>query len=319
MNPSLVILAAGLSRRFGALKQLAPVGPKGEALLDYTLYDARLAGFQDAIFVVSAEARDEVTHHVQRVIGTTMSCTFVVQRLDELPEHVSPRPDRARPWGTGHALLAAEPNVGGPFVVVNADDFYGRGPMEAMATHLRSLGEDGTTGFAMPSYRLEDTLASSGGVSRALCEVAEDGRLLGVQELHDVRRVGGAIQGRRALDGTPLTFDGGEPVSMNMWGLTPVIFPLLRERFSGFLDARGSNSEAEFYLSTAIDGLIRGGDITVRGIPTRECPFGVTFAEDRDPCARRIAELISQGEYPHDLRQAFADMGNDNAQESTCS
>ncbi len=135
MKPSLVILAAGLSRRYGSLKQLATVGPGGEALLDYTLYDAVRAGFGDAVFVVSDGGRDEVKGHVERLTGNVMKCTFMVQRLTDLPGGFAPPADRVRPWGTGHALLAAESGVEGPFVVLNADDFYGRGAVEAMAAH----------------------------------------------------------------------------------------------------------------------------------------------------------------------------------------
>lgn len=319
MKPSLVILAAGLSRRYGSLKQLAAVGPRGESLLDYTLYDAVRAGFGHAVFVVSDGGRNEVKRHVQRLTGDAMKCTFVVQRLTDLPGGFTAPADRVRPWGTGHALLAAQPVVDRPFVVLNADDFYGRGALEAMAAHLRSLGDTGANEFAMPTYRLDRTLASAGGVSRAICQVAPDGRLTGVQELLDVRRVAGTIQGRPALGGKPLTLSGDEQVSMNIWALTPAIFPLLRERLSDFIDTRSSDPEDEFYLSAAIDALIRAGSITVQAIPTQERAFGVTFAEDLGPCAQRVADLISLSEYPHDLATAFAGMAAHNAQESTCS
>ncbi len=319
MNPSLVILAAGLSRRYGSLKQLAPVGPGGEALLDYTLYDTVLAGFAHAVFVVSDGGRDEVKRHVECLTGDAMKCTWVVQRLTDLPGGFASPAERVRPWGTGHALLAAESAVDGPFVVLNADDFYGRGALEAMAAHLRSLPDGRANDFAMPAYRLGDTLASAGGVSRALCEMTPDGQLTGVRELLDVRRVAGTIRGLPALGGKPLRLSGNERVSMNIWALTPTIFPLLRERLSDFIDTRGSDPEAEFYLSSALDALIRAGSVTVRAIPTRELTFGVTFAEDLGPCAQRVADLISRSEYPHDLGTAFAGMVAHNAQESTCS
>ncbi|MCH7565147.1 MAG: NTP transferase domain-containing protein [Gemmatimonadetes bacterium] len=318
MHPSLVILAAGLSRRYGPLKQLAPAGPGGEALLDYTLYDAARAGFAHAVFVVSDGGRDEVKGHVERLTNGVMKCTFTVQRLTCLPAGFASPADRVRPWGTGHALLAAESVVDGPFLVLNADDFYGRGTIEAMAAHLQSVRAGGATDFAMPAYRLDRTLASSGGVSRAICEVAPHGQLTGVQELLDVRCVAGATHGRPALGGNPLTLSGDEQVSMNIWALTPRIFPLLRDRLSDFLDSRCSDPDAEFYLSAAIDALIRAGSITVRVIPTQERPFGVTFAEDLGPCAQRIEDLISRGEYPLDLATAFAGMAAHNAQESTC-
>lgn len=318
MNPRLVILAAGLSRRFGSLKQLAPVGPGGEALLDYTLYDAARAGFSGAVLVVGEAGREEVAGHVSLLTGGALPCSFVVQDLNDLPGGFRPPDGRVRPWGTAHALLTAEPFVDGPFVVLNADDFYGRGVIGSLGAHLRSLDNIRATDFAMPAYRLADTLSEAGGVSRAVCEVDGGGWLVGVQELLDVRREDDSIRARRPNTAETVTLTGAEPVSRNIWALTPAVFSLLREQLADFLTVRGSDREAEFYLSSAIDGQIRAERATVRVHKAESPAFGVTFPDDVGPCAERIAELVAAGAYPGDLREAFTRMAAHDGQESTC-
>ncbi len=295
---TLVVLAAGLATRFGGRKQLAPVGPAGEALLDYAIYDALRAGFERIVVVIRAELAAEF----RRRIGPRwrdVDLRFVHQRPEDVGEGAVVPVGRVKPWGTAHAVLAAEPELAGPFAVSNADDFYGADAYASLAAHLRGVG-GAHDEQALVGYRMADTLSPYGGVSRGLCTVDADGRLRGLTEVVDVRAAEGAIVGRDH-DGTALTLAADAIASMNLWGFTPALLPRLRAGFAAFHAARGSALHAEFQLSPAVHALVADEAVVLRVLRTDEKWMGMTYADDRAAVAGRLAALAADGRYPSPL------------------
>ena len=294
MSLSLVILAAGLSTRYGRLKQLEPVGPSGEALLDYGIFDARRAGFDHVVLVIRGETEQAVRAHVAARWGG-VAVDYVFQGL-ERGDGGAPPAGRTKPWGTAHAVLTAAGAVEGAFAVSNADDFYGREGYAALAAHLT-----GTSGEqALVGYRLEETLSEHGGVSRGICDAAGDGLLRQVTEMHDLRRAGARVRGRTA-DGIERDFPPDAVTSMNLWGFTPAVFPLLREGFAGFLAAHGTDPKAEYPISTAVGDLVAAGRIRLRVLPAGVGWMGVTFPADHAAVAAGLRDLATRGRYPSSL------------------
>jgi NDP-sugar pyrophosphorylase family protein len=297
MSSTLVVLAAGISTRYGRLKQLEPVGPAGEALLEYAMYDALRAGFHRVVLVIRRELEAAFRAHLEpRWRGTDIR--YAYQELTQIPRRVPGAAGRMKPWGTAHAVLAAEPAVDGAFAVCNADDFYGAEAYGSLAMHLRqseTAGEQAVVGYA-----LRATLSPHGGVSRGLCETDRDGRLTRVVEILDARDERGVIAGRDEAGGS-ITLAPDAVVSMNLWGLTPSIFSLLRERFAVFLDLRGDDPKAEFLISTAANELVAAGRIVLRVLPTAETWMGVTYPDDRAGVVARLGALTRTGRYPEPL------------------
>ena len=297
MNPplTLVILAAGRSTRFGRLKQLAPVGPSDEALLDYALHDAALAGFTRFLLVIQETLRPDFEAHL-RDAATHLDIRYAYQRMAHPGLVDAPPPGRTRPWGTGFAVLTAGQQVDGPFAVCNADDFYGRRAYTALA---------GAMGDASPSraitigYPLEVTLSESGGVSRGLCEIDESGALRRLTEGLGLRREGHRAVGRDVA-GRPLDVPLQAPVCTNLWGFQPDILPPLRDLFAAFL-ASGPGLDREFYLSEAVNDLIEAGRARCTVLPTRERWLGVTFPGDHAGVAESLRGLVDSGVYPMPL------------------
>jgi hypothetical protein len=300
MDLTLVILAAGLSSRYGgALKQVDGVGPTGEFLLDYAIYDAVRAGFTHVVFVarpdIEAALRARIAGFRPGVVGDV-----VFQRLEDLPPGGAPPPDRVKPWGTGQAVLAATAVLRAPFAVVNADDFYGAHAYRAMADHLRRARWTAPHPAAMIGYRLGDTLSANAGVSRAICHPGADGLVARVVETHDIVERDGRLRGRTA-EGEMDDLDPDALVSMNFWGFQPPILGLLRERFARFLAASAADLSAEFLISTAVDELVASHDLALRALPTDGRWCGMTSRADRDLVAARLAEHVARGEYPSSL------------------
>ncbi len=301
-NPTLVILAAGLSTRYSGLKQIEPVGPDGEALLDYAVYDALSSGFGDVVLVVSAANEASLVERFRDRFGNAVPLRSVVQDQGRLPSGLRP-PSRVKPWGTGHAVLCLEGVVSGPFAVANADDFYGRSASRALVAHLTSADRAGEQ--CVVGYPVGDTLSEHGGVSRAHLEIDEDGKLIRIQELLGLERAGGrAIFGRTVAE-APCELAGDELVSMNLWGLTPDLFGPLGKRFKAFLKQHGDDPAVEFYLSDAVDDLVARGKLTVRVARTSDRWLGMTFPEDRGRVRAGIRSLVETGEYPPSLRNAL--------------
>ena len=286
---TLVIMAAGRGRRFGSLKQLAGFGPHGETLMDYSLHDALRAGIDRAVLVISPRLEPEFRARLGEPWRERLEVRLVSQEMDDLP--VLPvggagPAARLKPWGTGQALWAARTEVDGPFIVCNADDFYGRDAFGSLAGFLDA--GHGPDSFAMPGFDLLDTLPPEGAFSRGFCRVSADGLLEEIQERHGVRRAD--VTGP------------GQVVSMNIWGFTPAVFPLLEDLFRRFLVDIGHDPEQEFYLPSAVQQAVAAGRCRVRVLPGAGSWFGVTNPQDADLVRDRLARLHVQGVYPEDLR-----------------
>src|SRR5687768_10440904 len=266
-GPSLVLLAAGMGSRFGGLKQLAAVGPSGETLMDYSIYDALRAGFASAVFVIRPEMEEAFRAFVAGRYGTRLRIATAHQRLDRVPHGVAIPESRAKPWGTGHAVLAAEQAVTGPFAVVNADDFYGAEAYQALAEFLLDADPAAVTPtFGLTGYRIGETLSESGGVNRGVLRVSADGMLESVEEVLDITRGADGLAG--TADGERHAVPGDALVSMNMWGFSPAVFPILEAGFRRF-HAGADAARAEFLLPTVIREAIARGESRVRVLDPR--------------------------------------------------
>ena len=281
MTSTLVVMAAGRGSRFGGLKQLAPIGPSGEALFDYAIHDARRCGFEDVVFVVSESSREAVESHVRQGCGRHVDVRYALQKAD----------GRQKPWGTGHAVLTAFGAVDGACGVINADDFYGRESFALLGRELGRTDED----HVLVAFRLRDSLSANGGVSRGLCRVA-DGFLTSIIELHDVAEMDGRIQCREGLELT-----GDELISANLWGFRPSFSAVLARRFDAFKLERGDDPDSEFLLGDAVASLRGEGGSRVRVVPTPERFLGITYAEDVAGVTAEIAHLVETGSYPSRL------------------
>ena len=278
---TLVVMAAGRGSRFGGMKQVAGIGPAGEALFDYAVYDALRAGFDDVVFVVSEESRGPVEAHVQSGCGRHADVRYVLQQA----------PGREKPWGTGHAVLCAATEVSGPFGVVNADDFYGGDSFELLGRTLAAHPED----HVLVGFGLRESLSPNGGVSRGVCQ-HDDGVLTAITELHDIVEVDGVVRNR---EGVELT--GDELISANLWGFQSSFAKVLVVEFDRFLDAKGDQAGAEFLIGDAVASLPDHGDARVRVVPTPEKFLGMTYAEDVAAVSSQVAALVLAGRYPSPL------------------
>jgi dTDP-glucose pyrophosphorylase len=290
--PALVILAAGVGSRYGAPKQIEPLGPGGATLLDYSVYDARRAGFGRIVVVT----RPELAAAFDRV-----DATVAIQRLDDLPAGLALPPARTQPWGTGHAVLAAASAVSGPFAVVNADDFYGRDAFtRAAGFFVAGRSSEASATFANIAYPLRDTLSAAGGVNRAVCRADSDGWLESVEEVVDIRHLGdGAYEGTDPR-GLRVRLAADALVSMNLWAFTPAVFALLRRGFVEFL-RQDTAERREFLISHAIGDAVSRGDARVRLLGTRGRWLGVTYPDDRPRVEAALRQLVAAGEYPERL------------------
>jgi len=294
--PTLLVLAAGLGSRYGGLKQIDPVGPNGETILDYSIYDALRAGFGKLVFVI----RNDIEQAFKRTFGTRFEgfipVEYAFQELDKLPTGFSPPAGRTKPWGTAHAVLMARDSIHEPFAVVNADDFYGAESYRALARHF----ESGTGDYAMVGFVLRNTLSDFGAVSRGVCEIDGEGFLEGVVELTNVERDGAAA---RSIDanGQVTRLSGSETVSMNMWGFSPLVFPQFEEEFRSFLEVYHLEMRSECYLPSAVNELVLSGQARVKVLGSEDSWFGVTSREDRSNVVDSIARLIHEGAYPKRL------------------
>lgn len=298
MNPELVVMAAGMGSRYGGLKQLDGVGPSGERLLDYSLYDAIRAGFSRVIFVIRRAFEAEFREAVLEPISSRIETACVCQELDLLPDGFTAPPGRVKPLGTGHAILCCRDAVRAPFAVINADDFYGADAYAQLAAFLRAANPSACS-FALVGYPLEKTMSPHGSVSRGVCEVDADGRLRRVEEWTDIRRADGVIEARR--DGASRIFAPQTPVSMNLWGFTPALFPALDSAFRVFLRAHGDNPKAEFFIPSVVDAMIKDCCADVRVLDTTARWMGLTYPEDRDAVRAGLRDLVDAGVYPSPL------------------
>jgi len=303
-KPTLLVLAAGIGSRYGGFKQIDPVGPTDETVLDYSVYDAWRAGFGKVVFVIRQEIEVPVRDHFGPRLEGRLDVDYVYQQLNDLPEGFSLPAERQKPWGTGHAIRAARKAVQGPFAVINADDFYGTGSYQTMADFLntRHDGEASVTETScMVAFRLRNALSEFGSVARGICSVDAQGYLTDVVERTKIElQANGDI---RYLDDQdqwgPLT--GEEPASMNMWGFTPRLFSFLEELFVEFLETRIEEPNSEFFIPTVVDTLIKAGTCRTAVLTTDEKWFGMTYREDREKVTGCIGKLIEDGVYPASL------------------
>ena len=290
MQPSLVILAAGMGSRYGGLKQLDAVGPGGETMLDLAVFDAVRAGFKRIVFVIRHDFAEEFRTRIGERYASAVEVAYVFQELEALPGGFDCPSERIKPWGTGHAVWCARVAIAGPFAVINADDFYGRDSFEQLAGFLRGdLSGARRSRLAMVGFRLANTLSENGAVSRGVCSTNAEGVLRSIVEHTGIRREDvGAGQ----------IFTGEEIVSMNCWALTPAIFPALEREFALFLRSRAADPKSEFYLPAAISRLIETDEAEVSVLPTKANWFGITYREDKPRVVDAIRQLVGAGEYP---------------------
>lgn len=303
MGLPLVVLAAGLSTRYGQLKQLDPLGPDGEAIMDYNMFDAARAGFDRMIIVTRTEIHDAVAEHVAAVVGDALPIEYSDQVLDRLPDGFRAPPDRNRPWGTGHAVLCASEHTSGPFAVCNADDLYGPGAFALLYAHMTQ--DPLPTEAALAGYTLEDTLSGSGGVARGICVMGTDGMLSRVEEVRDVRQNDGWITGQ-TVDAQALELAAGSIVSMNLWGFTQPVVDHMHRQFTRFLGMHGADTSREFLLSTAVNGQVQVGSTAVAVLHASDRWFGVTHPADRARAEAVLLERLEAGAYPRPLAEGFA-------------
>jgi len=300
MEPTLVVLAAGIGSRYGGLKQLDPVGPSGELIVDYSVYDAIRAGFGRLVFVIRESMADEFRAAIGSRYEGRIDVEYAFQELDQLPEGHSVPVVREKPWGTGHAVLAAAGHVDTPFAVVNADDFYGQGSYASLSRFLCKGDTLAKPGYALVAYELRNTLSDHGPVARGVCACDAAGNLEEVVELTRIERQGdGAVS--MADDGASRELTGDEPVSLNFWGFDVSVFAHLRALFAEFLEESSADPKAEFFLPAAIDTLIDRGEITCRVIHTDERWAGVTYREDSPAVTAFIRNQVDTGRYPSPL------------------
>lgn len=300
-KPTLLILAAGMGSRYGGLKQLDHVGPGGETIMDYSVYDAIRAGFGKIVFVIRKSFEDDFKREVISKFKDKIEVKVVYQDINNVPEGCSFNPEREKPWGTNHAVLMAKDVINEPFGVINADDFYGRESFEVLAEFLKSVNGKQNQ-YCMVAYRLQNTLSENGYVSRGECFVDDNSFLTNVIERTKIIRKGDKIV-FQPNENEEKALAPNTPVSMNFWGFTPDYFDYSEKRFVKFLNEEGMQLKSEFYIPTMVNDLISSGIATCRVVDTPATWFGVTYIEDKPMVTERINNLTKQGKYPTNLWQ----------------
>ena len=299
---ALVIMAAGIGSRFGkGIKQLAPVGPNGEIIMDYSIHDALEAGFNKVVFIIRKDLEEEFREVIGNRIEKITEVEYAFQALEDLPEGFEKPADRTKPWGTGQAVLAAKNVLSEPFMVINADDYYGKEAYVKVHDYLvQEQPQDGILHICMAGFRLGNTLSDNGSVTRGICHI-ENGALTGVTETHDIFKTADGAETRPEGE-APVKLDIKELVSMNMWGLTPAFMDTLERGFVDFLsEIKEGDIKKEYLLPEMIDKLIKAGKAKVDVLETKDIWFGVTYQEDKAAVAEAFAKLVKEGVYPAEL------------------
>lgn len=301
VKPTLLVLAAGMGSRYGGLKQIDPIGPNGEIIIDYSICDAIRAGFGKVVFIIRKEIEKDFKECVGDRFKGIIAVDYVFQELHKLPEGFTVPEGRKKPWGTGHAILMAKGVINEPFAVINADDFYGRSGFAEMGKYLtQAADKNGVSDFAMVGYVLRNTLSEHGSVSRGVCKLDADGDLIEVVERTTIEKKG---NGAVAVDdpANPVELTGDEYVSMNLWGFTPSYFDALENGFCAFLTARGNELKSEYYIAIPVTEMLESGKATVKVLPTQDSWFGITYPEDKPLVVESVRKLIARGDYPAKL------------------
>ncbi len=298
MKPTLMILAAGMGSRYGGLKQLDQLGPSGETIMEYSIYDAIRAGFGKVVFIIRKSFEEEFTKQFVEKLSGKIEVELVFQELDYVPGDFEVSPDREKPWGTGHAIWVAHEAVQEPFAVINADDFYGSEAFQVTADFLREKATEDK--YAMCGYKLYKTLSDFGSVSRGVCATDAEGLLETVVERTAItRQKDGTIAYKDGEQSVLLAEDA--TVSMNFWGFHPSIFTHLEEKFSNFLKLQGDQLKSEFYIPFVVDDLMKEGKVKTQVLSSEASWFGVTYKEDRPVTVKNIQNLVQEGVYPASL------------------
>ena len=301
MKPTLVVLAAGMGSRYGGLKQVDPVGPSGEAILDYSVFDAHRAGFGKVVFIIRKDIEEVFRRQIGAKYEGLLPVDYAFQDIHDLPAPYTVPEGRTKPWGTAHAIRAARHAVHEPFAAINADDFYGRDAFARLADFLGGIDAAARPlRFAMVGYKLDLTLSDHGSVARGICQVTPEGKLAGVTEMTKLVRTPEGAENREN-PAAPVKLTGAERVSMNLWGFTPNLFDALEERFPAWLARRGAEEKSEWYIPFVVDEMIHEGAASVDVLPTESAWFGVTYREDKPFVTDAIRALVDAGEYPASL------------------
>lgn len=301
-QPQLVVMAAGIGSRYGGLKQIDPVGPAGEIILDYSVYDAIRAGFGKVIFIIRPEIEEAFREKLGANIEQRIETEYVYQQLDDLPGDYTPPAGRTKPWGTGHALLAARQAITGPFSVINADDFYGPGGFDAIGQFLKDIPATDPPTYAMVGYVLAKTLTAHGHVARGVCSVTEQGLLEEITERTMIRRDDDGVVKFSEDEGETWTaIDEASIVSMNLWGFPVSFLDHLAEGFEAFLAEHLTTPKAEYFIPSRVNELLAADLAQVQVLPCQEQWLGVTYQQDKAEVVQAIARRVEAGEYPQTL------------------
>lgn len=300
MKPVLVVMAAGMGSRYGGIKQIEPVGPRGEAIIDFSIFDAVRSGFSEVVFIIRKAIEEDFKKYIGSRFADQIKVTYCFQELDsQLPYGFSIPEERVKPWGTGQAVLCVKDVVKAPFVVINADDFYGADAFRKTADYLSQVSSD-STDFAMAGYPINNTLSDFGSVSRGICTIDRELNLSSIEEHVKISREGNKIISRQPEKPEQL-LTGKETVSMNFWCLTPVVFAYLEKYFFEFLNKKGGELKSEIYLPNILGDMIDKGNCSVKVIKTVSDWFGVTYKDDKPLVVENISRLIESGDYPSPL------------------
>lgn len=297
MKPTLLVLAAGMGSRYGGLKQLDKLGPGGETIMDYSVYDALRAGFGKVVFIIRKSFEKEFRDIFVNKLQGKIEVELVFQELENLPVGFTVPEDREKPWGTGHAILAAKKAVATPFAVINADDFYGAEAYESMYSFLTS--DVKADNYAMCGYQLGNTLSDFGTVSRGICKLDSQQNLVEINECTSIGKTNGAIF--YSFNNEKFPLQANDIVSMNFWGFHPSLFEHLDEKFQAFLQAQGTQLKSEFYIPMVVDDLMKEGKVKTRVLKSDAKWFGITYQEDRPITVQKLQELVAEGKYPAKL------------------
>ncbi len=298
MKPTLLILAAGLGSRYGGVKQMDKIGPSGESIIDYSIYDAIRAGFGKVVFVLNPTIENDFREIYEPRLKGKIETGFVLQEISNIPEGIEFNPERVKPWGTGHAVMMAKDVINEPFAVINADDFYGGDAYRVMSDYLQSLTNN-QTDYSMVGYLLKNTISEFGSVSRGVCSLDENSFLTGVVERTSIVRKGDKIVYEE--NGSEVEIDENSIVSMNFWGFTPRFFEQLDRDFRKFIVENANQLKAEFFIPLVVNNLIKSNEASIKVLKSTAQWFGVTYREDKPVTIQKVKELVEKGIYPENL------------------
>ncbi len=300
MKPTLLILAAGMGSRYGGLKQMDQVGPSGEAIIDYSIYDAIRAGFEKVTFIIRKNIEKEFREVFESKLKGAIETEFIFQELEMVPEGISFSSERVKPWGTAHAVWVAKDYIREPFVVINADDFYGAGSYQTIADYLMQDNIVNSSNYGMVGYQVRHTLSDFGSVTRGVCEASDDDFMKAVVERTEIVREGQQIYYIDKEEGK-VSLSGDELVSMNFWGFTPSIFDHFERAFTEFIEKNAEKLKKELFIPKVVNELVARDIASVKILPSRDQWFGVTYREDKPVAVEHIRKLVEQGVYPDNL------------------